>query len=60
MDTRFDYLFDKQQAPVLGYCEICGGELYREEEGTVCCGCRDDLRIHRKLRELGDRSVEDE
>ena len=48
MEVQYDHLYDKQQAPVLGYCEICGGEIYSEEEGEICVNCREDLRIWHK------------
>lgn len=33
-------LYDSQQAPVTGFCQICGMELYGNEE--ICWDCHEE------------------
>lgn len=40
INPDFDYLYDPQQAPVIGWCE-CGREIYRYGE-EKCQRCRED------------------
>lgn len=38
IDPTYDYLFDPQQAAPVGFCPVCGGEIYCEgrEQCTFC------------------------
>ena len=39
IDPAFDYLYDPQQAPVIGFCERCGCEVYHLGD-ELCERCR--------------------
>ena len=41
IDPDYDYLFDPQQARPVGFCEICGREIYAEGE-NLCSRCREE------------------
>jgi hypothetical protein len=40
VNPDYDYLLDPQQARVFGFCEQCGGEIYKAGE-RLCYDCRE-------------------
>lgn len=34
------WLYDRQAVKPVGYCAVCDGEIYSEEEGELCRECR--------------------
>lgn len=41
-------LRDAQTVPPVGYCLICGQELYPCDGGEICLECLENLAFHRK------------
>ena len=41
IDPNFDYLYDPQQAPVYGFCEKCGREIYARGK-DLCELCEEE------------------
>lgn len=39
-DPDYDFLYDPQQAPSYGWCEVCGMEVYAKGE-PFCYDCRE-------------------
>lgn len=40
INPDYDYLFDPQQVPPVGFCERCGGEIYARGK-DLCERCED-------------------
>lgn len=40
VNPDYDCLLDPQMTDVFGFCEKCGGEIYRAGE-RLCCDCRE-------------------
>ena len=41
IDPNYDYLYDPQQAPVVGFCTRCGREIYAHG-CELCRRCEED------------------
>lgn len=41
INPDYDYLYDPQQAPVYGFCEKCGSEIYARGK-ALCERCEEE------------------